>query len=254
MLKSKQEILDSGILELYILGELNSDEEKELTLAIEKYPSLKVEIRQIEKSLEALAQKAAVEPHPNVLNSILSSLPEKQSSKEPTKDKSFFNWSYLLLAIGLISSIAYAFWQKSKYQELQNSYDILKEECDVLQNDYNSQLALYEDAHNYDNQIIRIAASDNFKESKIIFYTNPETKKNYLEIADLPNLGSNETFQLWSLKADSDPIPLNLFGSTLNKILEVDFVDGSSAYAITIEKSGGAQAPNLDKLIGVFNI
>lgn len=58
----KQEILDSGILELYALGELNEFEQKYLFQVLKEYPDLKIELANIEDSLRVLALKAAIEP------------------------------------------------------------------------------------------------------------------------------------------------------------------------------------------------
>lgn len=250
----KQEILDSGLLELYVLGELNDIEEKEVLKALKKYPDLKAELKNIEDSLIVLAKKAAVEPGPGVLENILASLPKDDPKQSNKQEKPSPKWPYWLFAVAALSALAFAFWQQSKYQQINQNFENLKVECESLKKNHENQIALYNNINDFDNQIIRIRASENFQESRITCYLNTKTRKNYLEIKGLPKINANETFQLWSLKDGVDPIPLNLIENELDNIMEVDYVEGSNAYAITIEENGGANTPNLDKLIGIFSI
>ncbi len=59
-----EEIKNSGILELYVLGDLSSKELAEVEQAISKYPALKQELFEIEKSFEVYAQLNAAKTDP----------------------------------------------------------------------------------------------------------------------------------------------------------------------------------------------
>lgn len=56
-----EEIMESGLLEFYVIGDLSDQEISEVENAIDKYPALKEEIRTIELALEKYAQAHAVE-------------------------------------------------------------------------------------------------------------------------------------------------------------------------------------------------
>lgn len=57
-------IRNEGLLERYIVGDLNELEFEELEKALIKYPELKEELKEIEKAFEIYAQAHAMEPDP----------------------------------------------------------------------------------------------------------------------------------------------------------------------------------------------
>ena len=72
-------------------------------------------------------------------------------------------------------------------------------------------------------------------------------------MVNLPDIASDQAFQLWSLKDGADPMPLDVFADK-NKIIEVAFVDNTATYAITIEPKSGSKSPTLEKLIGTIGV
>lgn len=63
---SLEQIKNSGILELYVMGDLNNHEMEEVEKSIELYPVLKQEIYSIELAFESYARAHAVAPAPDV--------------------------------------------------------------------------------------------------------------------------------------------------------------------------------------------
>ena len=61
-----EEYISSGILESYVLGELPENEAQEVLRIAQQYPEVREELENIERSLEALAQKVAVKPSSEV--------------------------------------------------------------------------------------------------------------------------------------------------------------------------------------------
>ena len=94
----------------------------------------------------------------------------------------------------------------------------------------------------------------NYPTASLLIHNNNSSKKNYLQLSALPALSDNQSFQLWSLKADQDPIPLDVFDGTGDRIIEVQHINGTETYAITIEPKGGSKIPTLENLIGTFSL
>jgi len=84
-------------------------------------------------------------------------------------------------------------------------------------------------------------------------YLDEKTKKNFIELKKMPSITSQQSYQLWSLKADVAPIPLTVFQGDEN-IFEVAFEEGTGTYAITIEPLGGKESPSLENLVGTISI
>ncbi|MES2589849.1 MAG: cupin domain-containing protein [Bacteroidota bacterium] len=66
--------IESGILELYVLGETNEEETRELEFLSLNYPEIKEEVQKIEESLELLAFKNSIDPHPSLKPLIIATL------------------------------------------------------------------------------------------------------------------------------------------------------------------------------------
>ncbi|MBC7487313.1 MAG: cupin domain-containing protein [Cytophagaceae bacterium] len=68
------EIRESGLLELYVSGALDKEEQLLVDLALKKYPELKPELENIELSLLNHAQHYAIKPHGVVKPLLLATL------------------------------------------------------------------------------------------------------------------------------------------------------------------------------------
>lgn len=60
MLESLAQIRDSGLLELYVIGELDSKQRQEIEYALNLYPQLKTDLIQIERALYIYALANAI--------------------------------------------------------------------------------------------------------------------------------------------------------------------------------------------------
>jgi len=78
---NKEDIILSGLLELYALGLASPEETLQVEEWINQYPEIKQELDAIENSLETYAQANAIEPSSSVKDKIFS-----QITKEEQKD------------------------------------------------------------------------------------------------------------------------------------------------------------------------
>lgn len=257
MLGSIQHIRESGLLELYVIGELSPGEIAQVEAALENYPTLKTDIKEIEKALHTYADAHSIKAPRSVLNKVLSQTKSNTNSGTSSSSNMPLPRVSKLLLFTLFATLGTLFYQlydknnlEEKYAETFNSS---LEKCDEEKQEISDQLSLYKQLESIDNRSINVAATEKYPETQIIFNTNEVTKRNFLQFKFLPKLQSNQSYQLWSLKGDSDPIPLNVF-EDVSELLEVDYIDGTNAYAITIEPKGGQESPTLENLIGVFSI
>jgi anti-sigma-K factor RskA len=66
--------IETGILELYVLGDVSPEERLQVEEMMSKHPLIKAEVADIEKAIEAYAQANAVAPSENQRNKILNSI------------------------------------------------------------------------------------------------------------------------------------------------------------------------------------
>lgn len=91
-----QEYIESGILELYVLGSVTEDEAVELLYYKEHYPEVKNALNEIEVDMERVARQMAIAPPPGTWQKIedrineLATIPEY----EPLKFKKEHNGNH----------------------------------------------------------------------------------------------------------------------------------------------------------------
>lgn len=245
----------SGLLELYVIGELSPREHAQVEEAIQSYPELKQELQDIEQTLQQLAFAKTIPPNSRVLTHTLAAIPGVKINPIalPAAPRNWAALGLLLLSFALLSSAVY-FWNLNKQTSAQlASVQAERNDCLAQQEATKAPIAMLEDLQRSDNQIVKIGASDKYPSANVYLYLNNNTKRNYLTLSEMPALAADQSYQLWSLKANVDPIPLNVFDDA-ETIIPVAFEEGSANYAITIEQKGGATAPNLEELIGVFSV
>jgi len=244
------EILESGLLELYVLGKLSEEEIQQVESAIIEYPQLKKHIAEIENSLFKYDKVLGVKPPNQTLDNILSQIEDsKPENNTQTNSRNRLSW---LLGLLLVASFFLFLTKLNELNETIDNNNIVIQECEDDKTRLSQELALQTELLNYATDKYRIEATEKYPETELIIHSNPETKRNYLQIKNLPPLASNQSFQLWSLKGDTAPIPLDVFELNTGQIFEIQFEEGTNAYAITIEPRGGQDSPTLENLIGVF--
>lgn len=251
--------IESGILELYVLGQLSPEEEKEVQDMQSRHLEVKREIYEISLSLEKYGQLNAIKAPTNIADKIFENLPPKSGIPSPAINsatpKSGLTWNALTTLFTLISILGFTmyFMLKSEHNNAIQKYESEKKACDSITLQQQQLYAIINQINDANNKIIDITPTAGYAGLAVYLHHNTVSKKNFLQLVNLPEITADQTFQLWSLKDGAAPMPLNIFVDK-NTIIPVDFIDQTTTYAITIEPKGGSQSPSLDKLIGTMGV
>lgn len=251
MAMSLNDIRESGLLELYVLGELSTHDRAEVEAAILKYPELKQEIKEIENAFFQYSNFIKEKAPSKVLDNLLNQTSDSEDKSMPKSNNNFLSW--ILGGLLLISSY-FIFNLYNESTDLSETLEKERIECEEEKENSEYNKKLLEFLSNPNNELIQVSPTERFANTQLLLFSNPDQKKNILQVQNLPTLANNQSFQLWSLKGNQAPIPMDVFEDSDNKFIELGFEENTNTYAITIEQSGGAQSPNLDMLIGVFNL
>jgi len=251
------QILNSGLLELYVLGELSPTETLEMEAALQAYPELKEEIKQIENAIEKYAQIHGITPNEQVISQVINKLPNRSNLNSTTETRGstssgWSKWFWRILSVLLGIGLSVMLNQKSDLEQKNIDLNQLLADCQELQKGQQTRLELFNQLADKDNKILAVAATEKYPETQLYIYNNDVTDKNYLHVQNLPSINANQSYQLWSLKGEGDPIPLDVFQGDEGQFIEISHEDNTNAYAITIEPKGGSPTPTLENLIGVF--
>ncbi|KIA86160.1 anti-sigma factor domain-containing protein [Flavobacterium sp. AED] len=253
-----KEYIESGILELYVYGQLTETENEEVNTMAKNNPEINDEIIAIEKAIVALS--SSFSPFHSVANyeKIKSKLELKHATKvielEPTR-----NWSQYIgwaAAILLLAGIGYQYNQldQTNTQVVNAEVEKAKMEKDLnalqLKNKASeTSLAVVRDAN---NTVVALGGQAVAPQSSAKVYWNKETKVVYVDAAGLPEPPEGMVYQVWALKLNPlTPTSIGLlenFKVNDQKMFAVDNATDAEAFGITLEPKGGSLTPTMEQL------
>lgn len=265
--------IESGILELYVLGDLSPEERLQVEEMASKHPDIKVELGKIEQSMEWYASENAVEPaehlRDKILNSLVTNLGDDSifpTKKEPVKDNvvtmpvrqiNFYKYAFAACFAMLVSSVAVLI---SVYGKLQRANTQLlamngqNQQFAKTVSFMNDELDVY---HDKSFKIITLKGTPKHDSASMLVAFNPVKKKVMIDIADLklPQNDKEHQYQLWAI-VDKKPVSLGVFDKTSADtaiMKEMQPVSGPQAFAVTLEPRGGSVNPSMDQMMVIGN-
>ncbi len=266
--------IESGILELYVLGDVTAEERAEVEAMALKHPAIKAELGEIERSLELYAEENAVEPAENlrdrVLNSLVTNLSDDRTfpSREvrvedniiPIKRAESSNtYKYAFaacLALLIISVVALI----SVYSKLQQSNTLLTSLQNQNQHFANRvnlmdrELSVF---HDPSFKLLKLQGTPKSPGSALTVAWSAAKKKVMIDMAnaEMPANDKDHQYQLWAL-VGGKPVDLGVFDAdtTSKDMVEMKSIASADAFAVTLEPRGGSQNPTMDQMmvIGKF--
>lgn len=238
------------------MDQLSPAEKAEVEGYLKTYPELRYEIREIERSLEVYAGSAALKSPAGVKEKILHSLRNNLEETSNVNTPSFSIWPLATVALALaLLLFGYFYFQKDKEtKQLRSEIKAVVDTCQAKTNELMNHLDLLRQLTEPNNKILPFTATPGFASTDLYLHTNKTTKRNFIQVRNLPDISENQSFELWSIKPDQPPMPLTVFGKPVNGLIEVAYVDDTAVYAITIEPKGGKNTPTMEHLIGTVSV
>lgn len=258
-----QELIESGALELYTMHALPAEEMKQIDELRTRHPELNEEIKRIEASLEEYAQTHAVNPSIDLQKKIATRLQfadeEKPEAKVVLMVPPFYRYA-VAASVGLILVLgASNMYFYKKYAETNQELVALQSEKTLLVNRVNH---ITTESEKMKNELAIITSPSHRQiilnglplspSAKAVIYWNNETGNTYINSSALPQVASNEQFQLWAI-VDGKPVDLGVVSKDTSFSLMKE-VKNAQAFAITLEPLGGKPSPTLEKMYVLGNV
>jgi anti-sigma-K factor RskA len=268
--------IESGILELYVLGDISAEEKLQVEDMAAKYPAVKAEITEIEKSMELYAEAHAVEPSEHLRDRVLSSLvvnlgDDNNFSKAVTHDdddniavlpvtriNSFYKYAFAACLTLLLVSIYGLVNLYSKLQDSNTQLTALQLDKQRFANQVNqmdSQLDMYRDTT---YKVLRLKGMPKAPTAAMILAWNAVSKKVMVDMQSikLPKHDTKHQYQLWAL-VKGKPVDMGVFNAPAADtagVKEMKSIASADGFAVTLEPMGGSVNPTMDQLvvIGTF--
>lgn len=273
--------IESGILELYVLGQLNVQEQAEVETMATKYPEVKQEIEAIEIAMEQYALQHAVKPAAD-LESLESKIlaqinqaPTQSPIEEPaiipfnpapyeTKIKTLRFALTACASLLVVSGVA-LYNTHSQLGNAKNQIASLSLEKEKFTNTVNHFEQTNTDLQKIADmatdpawKIVQLAGTQMDPKAKMIVYWHVSGKHVIMDNSKmkLPLNDSAHQYQLWAL-VNGKPVDLGVFdvNPDSNQILiNMKDIAAAQTFAVTLEKRGGSIAPTMSQLIVAGNV
>lgn len=247
-----------------------------------EYPEIRAELFGIEIALEAYAEANAKPLNAALLSPLLADIndhdtpsantgkpveqsPTASTGKTPpvtttpaSTSSGGLNWIPWVLAALAGTLALYLYFnnqsrineQEQEMEQMRTEYFSLSEDCAVTEDALLAAERRMQALTNPATRNIQLAGTDNAPQSSAVVFYNQELDRTIFRAGNLPRPPAGKQYQLWALDADGNPVDLGVLALDMeaDTVLDVEFIQNASAFAITLEDEGGKPAPDLTQL------
>jgi anti-sigma-K factor RskA len=263
-----KEYISFGIIESYILGSASIEEAGILECVMKNNAEVKAAFEEAQQTLEDLATAQAVTPPNDLKSKIWNRIQQEQhvenietvapteitgiKVQEEHKEigiKKNNNWKTYAVAASVLFLVSIAgnlFWMNNQSKN--------KEEIAKITTEKQSQdLALQKMQQKWnmlsspDMQMVVLKGVEKHPDSKAMVFWDKKSKEVYLNAEDLPKAPEGMQYQLWAI-ADGKPVNAGMYTEEKDSRIALSSIPNAQAFAITLEKQGGSEAPTMENM------
>lgn len=269
---NKNEVIESGLLESYVLGSASTEEISLVRELCRKHPELLEEIEAIEQSLMDLSAGRAPQISNGLKEKIASQLnftsgssaPEAKviSAKEVSGRTNLYKFGMAASLLLFVTSLVYNVLLNQKLSEVRGELAQLNADRTIMAQDMLIQEANLK-AMNEEIQVIAhpmvktvaLKGMNSLDKQSAMVHWNTETEEVYFNASALPQSPENKQYQLWAI-VDGKPVDIGMIdtASVTNVFLKMKSIKGAQAFAVTIEKMGGSPVPTMETMCFLGNV
>ena len=244
MTVDKDTFLKSDLLERYLTGLTNTQENLEVEIYISTFPEVKEAYNTLQNKLELVAFVNAEEAPIHLLGNILETIDDKPVialNKKPRKSWFSFGIAASVAALVFAGSSSYFYFQN---QDLLNENQIIVDELFDLRSDIDqNNLKLdalaeqFSQLNNPETEKYILKGNRRAKNLKTIAYINPKEKTSMIDVVSLPILPENQEFQIWAELQDKK-VKLGILSIKDRRLQHIPYTKDALGLSITIEQKG----------------
>ncbi len=248
-----QEIISSGILELYCTGLTSAAETAEVLQWAKQYPEVAAEIEAIQSGLESYARSLAIEPAAMVKDKIFATINTNNAapvidlkpvdgSNAPVRRITHF-WKNAVAAciVLLLGSLILNYTFYTKYREAGR-------ELAITQNELEKQKELAKNMEddmgvmtNKDAMHVKLGGMPDVPDAQARIYWIQNTSEVYLDPSHLPAPPKGKQYQFWAI-VDGKPVNGGIITTEINgkkvHIQQMKSFGKAQAFAVSLEDAG----------------
>lgn len=282
--------IESGILELYVLGQLSAQEQTEVEAMASKHPEVKQEIEAIEIAMEQYALQNAIKPSAGLGDKIFEkiALPENLEKAEPIVKEVIkpvvkeavviplntapYESKIKTLRIALVACVALlvvsviALYNahnqlgsaKDQIAELNLNNEKFTSTVNFMKQSNADLQKIIDMANDPDWKTVKLAGTAMDPKAKMTVYWHAKGKHVMVDNSkmDLPVNDQQHQYQLWAI-VNGKPVDLGVFdvkADSTHILVNMKETGSAAAFAVTLEKRGGSVNPTMNQMVVVGNV
>ena len=257
MMMDKKSLLENGLLEQYLLGELNATQCEQIEHLLASDADLKAHFDVLEKDFENIGLENAITPPALVKSQLLESIKASQTNapKVVTLNKKSNTKFYLGIAASVAALLMVgSFWMysqlndvKQQLQTVETNNTELNTTIETLNTKLEENSTFYAAIVNPDTEQYILKGNASLPEAKIVSYVNHKTKSVVINTERLPELDAEHDYQMW---ADVEGEMINMGVISKNKnLMAMTYIEHAESLNVTIEPVGGNDHPTVSRLV-----
>lgn len=271
-----KEYISSGILELYAAGILSESESREVEEIIKKYPEAKSEFEKIQNTIYFSISQNLKKPTDKIKDSILNNIRNRDTNAsrihsvnypdkiEPVIKKNNNTYRYLMAACitFLLLSLAVNYFLMQKLKDANHEISVLSDQRKIIVQEYEAVHQKLSVASK-DMEIMKdrsykmadLKGMEISPGSNVLAFWNPDSKKVYVSVMNLPVPPPDKQYQLWAI-SNGKPMDAGVMDvdPSDKSLHEMKYTEDAQAFAITLEPKGGSENPTMDQMYVMGNI
>jgi anti-sigma-K factor RskA len=251
------DIISSGLLELYVMGQASPEETRDVESWAAQYPEVAAEIAAIERSMESYAQAYAIQPDESVKAKVMAGIgavPKEEnagrikniSAEAEPRVRSIAGWKWAAAAsvILLIGSAAMNLVYYNKYTEANKGLQETQQQLALEQQHTSDMKSDMDMVHG--GTPVALKGMDVMPDATAKIFWIKNTGEVAIDASSLPDAPSGMQYQFWAI-VDGKPVSGGMIITNDKgmkfRLQKMKSFGSAQAFAVSLEKEGGSPAP-----------
>ena len=253
-----QDIISSGLLELYVVGASSPEESRDVESWVKQYPEVATELAYIQEGIEAYAQTHAIAPQSSVKEKVFIRINASSSTAPvvPMKGKNADTakvysispaWKYAAAAsiILLIGSLILNYTYYNKYNAANNDLQTAQTELQQQKEVAQSMKGDMDKMGNKNAMPVSLKGMPDVPDAAARIYWMQDTHEVYVDPSNLPEAPNGMQYQFWGI-VDGVPVSGGMINTLKDgrkvHLQQMKSFGKAQAFAVSLEKAGPEMA------------
>lgn len=247
---SKEQFLNTGLLEQFALGLTDPDESAIVEQHLEQFPELRDELYAMQHALENYAKQYSITPSHEVRGKIMEEIDGgAQSSRVNNSTSQLVRSKWLSYAALIALTLGYIY-QSNQHKNAQQDLRVAQAElssCERQNQSLEENNKVYAFFSDTETQPLTLAGTDLSPDSEAIVYWNEEKEQAFFFASALPEPAADKQYQIWA-DVEGEMISIGLLDYQTQDLQKIAYIANAESLNITLEPLGGSASPTVSNL------